>query len=207
MDPRKERIFEAAFKVYVQFGFQKANVQEIADAAGVSKKTLYNHFDGKEDLFFSTIQWYVESILEFYDRLVTDETLSTPEKLIEAINYASREISYKHSMMKSDLSRMNPYLEESPLRYVRRNIQRVIRALIIKAREEGLCRMDLSTESIALVIDTIINGLMSWDAADQLQIPMPELFDTTMNLLLSSLLTDKGRSLVPVDQITHQNIQ
>lgn len=44
-------IIEHAIAVFSRKGFDAASMDEIAEAAGVSKKTVYNHFQSKERLF------------------------------------------------------------------------------------------------------------------------------------------------------------
>lgn len=51
-DPEKrEAIFAAAGKLFREKGYGNTSMQEIADVAGVSKLTLYSHFEDKDELF------------------------------------------------------------------------------------------------------------------------------------------------------------
>lgn len=50
-DARQDRILDAAGELISHFGYDKTTVREIADAAGVSKGTIYLHFDSKAQLF------------------------------------------------------------------------------------------------------------------------------------------------------------
>jgi len=49
------QILAAARKVFMQFGYGDASMDAIAREAGVSKPTLYTHFDGKDALFEALI--------------------------------------------------------------------------------------------------------------------------------------------------------
>jgi AcrR family transcriptional regulator len=51
---RKE-IAERAMQLFVQRGFDHVTVAEVAAAAGVSEKTVFNYFPTKEDLFFDEV--------------------------------------------------------------------------------------------------------------------------------------------------------
>ena len=44
-------IFDAAAEVFARRGYDGARLEEIAGAAGVSKALIYEHFDGKRELF------------------------------------------------------------------------------------------------------------------------------------------------------------
>lgn len=50
-DRKREAIVQAALSQFRALGFQGASMDGIAAAAGVSKRTVYNHFASKEDLF------------------------------------------------------------------------------------------------------------------------------------------------------------
>ncbi|MEA4869805.1 MAG: TetR/AcrR family transcriptional regulator [Christensenella sp.] len=48
---KRKAILEGAVKVFTQNGFDASSMDRIAEVAGVSKRTIYNHFPSKEDLF------------------------------------------------------------------------------------------------------------------------------------------------------------
>jgi TetR/AcrR family transcriptional regulator of autoinduction and epiphytic fitness len=48
---KRQAILEGAIKVFTEQGFEAASMDAIAEAAGVSKRTVYNHFQSKEALF------------------------------------------------------------------------------------------------------------------------------------------------------------
>ncbi|MEL7527356.1 MAG: TetR/AcrR family transcriptional regulator [Pseudomonadota bacterium] len=50
-EKKRENIIEAAIAEFREQGFLGANTTRIAKRAGVSSRTLYNHFESKEDLF------------------------------------------------------------------------------------------------------------------------------------------------------------
>lgn len=52
----KEKITQAASKEFLQFGYTNVTVDQIAKTAGVSKKTIYQHFMTKEDILWEVIQ-------------------------------------------------------------------------------------------------------------------------------------------------------
>src|SRR5690348_17451261 len=48
----REQIARVAMKLFAKRGFDAVTVAEVADAAGVSEKTVFNYFPVKEDLVF-----------------------------------------------------------------------------------------------------------------------------------------------------------
>ena len=48
---RREQILAVALEVFAKAGFHGCSMNDIADAAGVTKPVLYQHFDSKSDLY------------------------------------------------------------------------------------------------------------------------------------------------------------
>ena len=55
-DDKASQILEGARRVFLSLGFDGASMNDIARAAGVSKGTIYFHFDSKESLFEALIR-------------------------------------------------------------------------------------------------------------------------------------------------------
>jgi AcrR family transcriptional regulator len=51
----REAIADTALRLFAEKGFDHVTVAEVAEAAGVSEKTVFNYFPTKEDLFFDEI--------------------------------------------------------------------------------------------------------------------------------------------------------
>jgi AcrR family transcriptional regulator len=51
----RQQIAEVAMRLFVQRGFERVTVAEVAADAGVSEKTVFNYFPTKEDLFFDEV--------------------------------------------------------------------------------------------------------------------------------------------------------
>lgn len=54
----RERILEAALKLFSEKGYLGATTKEIAKASGISEVTLFRHFQTKENLFISVLEHY-----------------------------------------------------------------------------------------------------------------------------------------------------
>jgi AcrR family transcriptional regulator len=50
-DERQEQILDAAANVIIRLGYDKTTMQDIAGEVGVSRRTVYLYFKGKEELF------------------------------------------------------------------------------------------------------------------------------------------------------------
>jgi len=74
----KERLLEAAKRVFAEKGYHAAGVSDIIEAAGVARGTFYLYFKSKRDVFSAL----VEHIIQQLDSLITALPLDTPERIL-----------------------------------------------------------------------------------------------------------------------------
>ncbi len=63
-DQRKREIALAALELFAQNGFEATSISEIAQAAGISKGSIYLYFNSKEDLIFHAVAMWVDQMME-----------------------------------------------------------------------------------------------------------------------------------------------
>lgn len=61
---RRETILDAAILVFGHFGFKKTSVDDLAEAAKMSKQGLYLYFSSKDEIFLAAIQKYLDDGLD-----------------------------------------------------------------------------------------------------------------------------------------------
>lgn len=69
---RKGQILDTAARVFAGLGFAAADVQVIADQAGIGKGTVYRYFPTKESLFLAAVQRGLQALTQEMDRVLTD---------------------------------------------------------------------------------------------------------------------------------------
>lgn len=84
----KERILDAAERVFLERGFQGASIDEIAEVAPASKPTIYAHFPGKEALFTAVVTRVINGLTNFEGytpegRTVQDKLTSLGTAIVE----------------------------------------------------------------------------------------------------------------------------
>ncbi len=83
------RILEAAKEVFFRDGFTAANLDEVAEKAGVAKGTLYRYFDSKAELYVAILS-HNGKIFEQKLREVLSPSLPPMEKLRRASHFYFR---------------------------------------------------------------------------------------------------------------------
>src|SRR5262245_66572934 len=52
----RERILDAAMEVFAQAGYRRASMDQVAEAAGLTRQAVYHYFRSKTDLFRASVE-------------------------------------------------------------------------------------------------------------------------------------------------------
>lgn len=75
------RIIAAAEVLFYEHGLRSVSVDAIAERAGVTKRTLYNHFQSKDDLIAAYLEARDGATVERYRNWLGDPALPLPERV------------------------------------------------------------------------------------------------------------------------------
>jgi AcrR family transcriptional regulator len=80
---KRQQILEGAIRTFLQNGYEGTGMNQVADASGVTKQTIYSHFGDKEGLFTAII----EELTEFHGQEQPCEMSSDakPEEVLRAL--------------------------------------------------------------------------------------------------------------------------
>src|SRR6056297_67472 len=73
-EQRREQVMSVARQVFVERGYHAAGMDEIADAAGVSKPVLYQHFPSKLELYLALLDGGIAELLSSADEALLSTT-------------------------------------------------------------------------------------------------------------------------------------
>jgi AcrR family transcriptional regulator len=82
-DEKKAKILAAALSVFLRYGFRRVTMNDIAEAAGMSRAALYLLFRNKEDIFVGVFgQWVDDTVAAI--RAEMDAASAAVEKIARA---------------------------------------------------------------------------------------------------------------------------
>lgn len=85
MVDKREEIIQSAILFFSEKGYYSTSVQEIAVDCGVSKGTLYNFFESKEELLIQVIDHSCKRLLQITMNVDFDSSLCPKERLIKKV--------------------------------------------------------------------------------------------------------------------------
>lgn len=66
----RSKILLGTIDLFKRYGFKSVTMDDIARQAGISKKTLYQHFDNKNKVIIAALDWYKDSLCTHADQLM-----------------------------------------------------------------------------------------------------------------------------------------
>ncbi|AIF49801.1 TetR/AcrR family transcriptional regulator [Pelosinus sp. UFO1] len=142
MDDIKNNILDKAKERLDRFGFKKTTMDEISKDCRISKKTIYEHFKDKEDMFtclltrecHKTIEMMLSQVAEIADPL---------ERLIQlvriAISYFSED-SFVTRLLKDDDALFSAFLSRKYHALIDQEIISTIASIINEGKQQGIFR-------------------------------------------------------------------
>ena len=189
----KERILEKAEEMFLQFGYTKTNVGDIATSLGISKKTLYKHFPGKEAILrelVNSIKCQIDSKL---CEIWSSENMDYVQKLKEIMNNIGTHTSKLRGPLLEDLRKNIPEVWEEINHLRRKSAEPEFTALINEGVSKEVFRKDIYQRLIVLMYINAIEGIINPEVLSQLPLTADQVYETIIKILFEGILTPEGR--------------
>jgi AcrR family transcriptional regulator len=82
---KRRRIMDAVAELTAEQGYEATKIADIVRRAGVARKTLYDNFDGKEEVFLATLDRIVTELLAELESACENAEGGWPEQLDAAL--------------------------------------------------------------------------------------------------------------------------
>ncbi|HHE65754.1 MAG TPA: TetR/AcrR family transcriptional regulator [Bacteroidetes bacterium] len=160
---KKDHIMDMAKARFERFGYKKTTVDEISHDARVSKKTIYEHFKNKEDIFVSI--FIRETLIARTVALKAAENIDDPLEKIKKIGLASFEYQTKepfftHVLINGD-GMHTPYFQKKFIAFIQGGIINILSDILKEGMEKGRvrrCDPDLTAYFIFKLYQSVSYG-------------------------------------------------
>ncbi|MBR3756143.1 MAG: TetR/AcrR family transcriptional regulator [Firmicutes bacterium] len=178
-------ILKASRRLFKEKGYDDTMIDDVADAAGISKATLYNYFPNKESLLSGTLDDQIATIRQ---RIRDMDGGNSYEKLKQLLEFLVVD-----SVPAIDVSRRVMYLnacEASPMYGKVNEAKEILKVLVDQAKEEGVFKEDIySIEIVELLMSIYLNSQFQWkDIEDLTEEQIRERTKRMLDLTLSGCL-------------------
>ena len=155
---KRLKFFEAAEPLFIRFGYRKTTIEDICQAAGMSKRTFYDLFRDKGDLYARMSLHICENLIKKWQHELSSE-MDAPSKIASFIDYYVTVIVQRplFRILLQDKETLSAFWElgreltESPL-------IDTMRAIINQGKESG-CFREQDTENAVWMIFSLLDSM------------------------------------------------
>ena len=196
---KREQIRAAAQRLFLELGYERASMDAIAHAAGVSKQTLYHYYAAKEQLFVDVLRaltierFQQEAPAAFAQQPVTSLTD------LEAALLAYATSAVEHILSPEYVALLRTLIAEAPrfpqiASHFRLSLigqgSAALEALLTRAWQARVITQPLSNEILLLFVAPFLayllaDGLIAGSVEPQK--PSPEVIQTHVRLFLAAI--------------------
>ncbi|MFI0901375.1 TetR/AcrR family transcriptional regulator [Streptomyces sp. NPDC020983] len=162
-----ERLLAEATRLFAERGYDRTSVQEIVEAAGVTKGALYHYFGSKDDLLHEVYARVLRLQTERLDAIASRGT-PVPERLAEAaadVVVTSIENLDDTKIFFRSMHQLSPEKQKA-VRAERRRYHERFRSLVEEGQRDGHFRPELRPDLVVDFFFGSVHHLGTWYHAD-----------------------------------------
>ncbi|GAB4198236.1 MAG: TetR/AcrR family transcriptional regulator [Wenzhouxiangellaceae bacterium] len=164
---RREHLINVAIELFSEHGFHATGIDRILETAGVSKKTLYNHFRSKDELILAALRHY-DGLSRNHFMAQVKKSADTPRGRLLAIFEVSRDWFMQNNFYGCIfINAVGEYAEEgNAIRQVCREYKRMMREFILELCQQAeLANPEELAKELALLLEgAIVTAQVSGNA-------------------------------------------
>jgi TetR/AcrR family transcriptional regulator, cholesterol catabolism regulator len=188
---KENRIIQGALDLFIRMGVKSVNMDDVARHLGMSKKTLYQHVNNKEDLVEKSFAHHhccmkqmIEGICKKHDNAI-DEVFEIDERVCQTMmhNHPSLLVNLKRYYPKV-WGFMDDLKKKSIFKTVKNNLERGV--------EQGLYRADINPDIIAKFMINRVDALINEDLFPLTEYDFKQLLRENRVYHIRGIATPKG---------------
>lgn len=191
-EEQRNRVIATAGKMFFERGIRKVRMDDVAEALVMSKRTLYEMFNDKEDLLLECIKVSEEKKHDYISR-VANNADNVLEIILCFYQYGMDEMKNVHPSMYQDIkkySKVCEYIEQRKILNSNKSQQ-----FYEKGVQQGLFRTDINFEIFQFLMSLSMNGFLNNKLLME-RWTLAEVLDTVVRVNMRGICTDKGQRLL-----------
>lgn len=188
----RQRILDQARVHFFTYGYSSFTMADLATELGMSKKTLYVHFRGKETMIRAVLDAFSVEIRTDANRLLENHGLTFAEKLRGFALGMTERLARVTPAVLRDLQRFAPALYRHVEQQRGKNIPYIFGRFIEEGQVVGAVRDDISPVFAGEFYLHAVQGIMQPATLQRIGVTPDVALDRALRIFFSGLLTPAG---------------
>lgn len=160
---RGQEILNAAAELFHRQGYASTSLQEIGDAVGLLKGSLYHYIRSKEDLLYAIVREVHDGAHQ--NMQATDAVEGNALERLEVfvaghVTRMANNVTHVR-VFYTDFTRLGTKRRREILRY-RREYEEYLTDLLVAGQQDGLIRAEIEVTTYTMAILTMLNSFYVW---------------------------------------------
>ena len=171
-DARKKEILDTAEQLFASNGFDNTSTNDIINAIGIARGTLYHHFTSKEDILDSVIDRINDTLMRNAKEIADDKQIPLLDRLTGSICALNVDSGIGEEVMIQVHKPQNALLHQKMQERLISGIVPVITELIEEGNRDGIFHSPYPKEAAEMVMiysNTAFDELAGISANDRMQ--------------------------------------
>jgi TetR/AcrR family transcriptional regulator, cholesterol catabolism regulator len=142
----KQRILQKATELFFKWGVRSVTMDDIAQALGISKKTIYQHFSDKDEIVYQVM---VQQVQEDKCEMESLDQCSLIEKAKKFVEMIQIQLTGVNPSLFNDIRKYHPRAWQVFETHRNQFLLDSVRKDLVQGIEEGVFRSDIQVEVLA----------------------------------------------------------
>ncbi len=191
MKNEKEKIVSFASQKFLQEGFYRTTMDEIASEMHMSKKTIYKYFHSKEELVKTVAQRFLNENAKMIEEALNIKC-NAVEKLVKIFETVGKILVKVNDKMLSDIHHYSPEHWKEIDDYRTKKMTAFLTQIINQGQKEGYF-LKMRAEILITVFISSIRAVVNPQFIINNRYTMIEALTGTIEILMNGILTEKGK--------------
>jgi AcrR family transcriptional regulator len=191
MEEKKLSLLLKIMALYTKYGIRSVTMDDIASELGISKKTIYEIFEDKNDIVKQVILYQMRKMDSEF-REISKMKKNAIETLLYISDIITRYVSEANSSFNFDLMKYHPEAWKLLLQFKRDRVFNHVKENLITGVKEGLYRPDLNPDVISLLYVSRFRTGMDPDILPDMQFNFHSFFKELLTYHIRGIASEKG---------------
>ncbi len=191
MEEELKQIVEKVRNLYKKYGIKSVTMDDVARELGISKKTLYQYVQNKDEMVEKVVELY-ELEHEEYFKKMQSKKLNAIQSLLWVNQLTLKMLKEHNPSMQYDLKKYHP---EVFYKVSKRNQEKIYQSVlnnIKQGKDEGLYRENIDEEIIAKLYVLRIDSLTNLEIFKREEMMDAKFADQMLEYHIRGMASEKG---------------
>lgn len=188
----RSRILATARRRFFALGFASYTMDDLARELGMSKKTLYQQFRGKEQILDELLLAKTAALRDGFEAILAAVDITFAERAARMLRHAHDQFSEISAVFLHDLRRFHPAAYARVEEFRARVAPGIWGRLLQLGIEAGAVRRDVDPEFVGRLLPAVMQSLLHPETLQRFSMQPHQMVEGFFNILFCGVLTPLG---------------